>query len=144
MENNQYLGGDTDSIILSKPLDPKYLGADIGLFKLEHIIKEGFYHSKKFYLIVDNNNNIIIKAKGINNENNVLNYNSFVELFKGNTLTIDQIQFNKDYKTLSINVHNINKHIKGLKDPNINYKMKNRSLVVYNPNRYSTVKFFKD
>lgn len=143
MENNIYLGGDTDSIIMSQPLDPKYLGVDIGLFKLEYIIKEGFYHSKKFYLVVDIDNNIIIKAKGINNENNVLNYNSFVELFKGNTLTIDQIQFNKDYKNLSIKVQNTTKHIPGLKDPIINYKLNNRSLVVYNPTKYSIVKFYK-
>ena len=139
MENNTYLGGDTDSIIMKHALDYKYVGSNLGQFKLEHVITEGFYHSKKFYLMVDDKNNIIIKAKGINNENNVLNYNSFVELFKGNTLTIDQIQFNKDYKTLSINVHNITKHIKGIKDPSINYKLNNRSLVVYKPTKYSII-----
>ena len=127
MKDNDYLGGDTDSIILSKPLSSEYVGSQLGQFKLEHIIKEGFYHSKKCYLLVTDQNQIIIKAKGIDNTNNVLNYDSFVELFKGNTLIIKQIQFNKNYKTLDVSIRYIDKHIKGIKDPLINDKFKDRT-----------------
>ena len=36
---NDYLGGDTASIILSKPLDSKYVGNNLGQFKLEYVKK---------------------------------------------------------------------------------------------------------
>ena len=132
MENNKYIGGDTDSVIMSKPLDNKFIGKNLGQFKLEYVITEGFYHSKKFYLLVTNENKIIIKAKGIGNSVNVLNYQAFIELFSGNSIKIKQIQFNKDYKTLDIKISYIEKEIKGILDPNINYKIKNRKLIVYN------------
>lgn len=120
MEDNLYIGGDTDSIIMSKPIDSKYIGPNIGEFKLEHIIEEGFYHSKKFYLIKTNDNQIIIKAKGIDNSNNILTYDSFVELFKGRDLILNQLQFNQNYKTLDISIRYIDKRIPGIKDPKIN------------------------
>ena len=131
MENNKYIGGDTDSIIMAKPLDDKFVGKNLGQFKLEYVIKEGFYHSKKFYLLLTDKNEIIIKAKGIGDIKNVLNYQSFIELFSGNSLKIKQVQFNKDYKTLDIKISFIEKEIKGIIDPEINYKIKNRKLIVY-------------
>ena len=127
-KENIYLGGDTDSIIMSKPLDKKFVGNELGQFKLEFVIKEAFYHSKKFYLLKTIDNNIIIKAKGIDNKNNILNYDSFVELFKGNNITIRQIQFIKDFKTLNITIQNLDKTIKGINNYEINQKMKNRKL----------------
>nr|QWO71449.1 DNA polymerase [Lyophyllum shimeji] len=120
IKENLYIGGDTDSIIMSKPIDDKYIGLNLGQFKLEHIITEGLYHSKKFYFIRTNDGKTIIKAKGIDNSKNILSYYSFVELFKGNTLTIKQLQFNKNYKTLDISIKYIEKNIKGIKDPKIN------------------------
>ena len=62
---NDYLGGDTDSIILTHPLDIKHVGQDLGLFKLEHVIVEGFYLSKKFYMLITDKKEIIIKSKGV-------------------------------------------------------------------------------
>ncbi len=80
---------------MSKPLDDKFIGKELGKFKLEYVIKEGFFHSKKFYLLKTIEDKIIIKAKGINNSNKLLSYESFVDLFKGNTLSVKQIQFKK-------------------------------------------------
>ena len=133
MTDNTYLGGDTDSIIMKYPLDSNYVGSKLGQFKLEHVITEGFYHSKKFYLLVTNKNEHIIKAKGIDNKKNLVNYNSFVELFKGNSIIVQQLQFNKDLKTLNVIIKYIDKTIEGVKDCDINYKMKNRNLVLYQP-----------
>jgi hypothetical protein len=132
MKDNIYIGGDTDSIILSKPLDDQYVGNELGQFKLEFTIKEGFYHSKKCYLIVTQEDDIIIKAKGVNNKRNVLNYDSFVELFKGKNITIKQIQFDKNYKSLNISIKCISKVIKGINNPIINTKINNRKIVPYN------------
>ena len=56
MKNNLYIGGDTDSLILSKPLPPAVVGNGLGQFKLESIIIEGMYLSKKFYLVRIKNN----------------------------------------------------------------------------------------
>ena len=133
MENNTYLGGDTDSIIMKHALDYKYVGSNLGQFKLEHVITEGFYHSKKFYLLVTDENKHIIKAKGIDNKKNLIDYNSFVELFKGNSIIVKQLQFNKDLKTLNVFIKYIDKTIEGIKDCDINYKMKHRNLVLYQP-----------
>src|SRR5258708_4793896 len=123
---NEYLGGDTDSIILTHPLLPKYVGSSLGLFKLEHIIVEGFYLQKKFYMLVTKDNKIIIKAKGISNK--LLNYKTFLELFKGNTIKFPMVVFMKDYKTLEVKIIETNKEIKGLQNTEINYKIKNRSI----------------
>jgi hypothetical protein len=124
---NEYLGGDTDSIILTYPLDEKYIGSSLGLFKLEHVIVEGFYLQKKFYMLITKNNKIIIKAKGIS-ENKLLNYNSILELFKGNPVIFPTIVFMKDYKTLEVKIINTEKEIKGLQNTEINYKIKHRSI----------------
>lgn len=139
MPDNLYLGGDTDSVILSKPLNPIFVGKNLGKFKLEYIIKEGFYLSKKFYLINTVNNEIIIKAKGINNKNNKLNYSSFIELYKGNSVDIEQVQFTKNLKTLDININYITKQILGIKDPILNYKMMNRKLIPYDKKSHSLI-----
>src|ERR1700720_113188 len=74
MKDNIYFGGDADSIILEKPLDPNTIGNNLGQLKLEYIIKEGFYHSKKFYLCVTDQHEIIIKADGIKNKDLKLGY----------------------------------------------------------------------
>jgi hypothetical protein len=128
---NNYLGGDTDSIILTYPLDDKFIGSSLGLFKLEHVIQEGFYLTKKFYMLVTKDNQIIIKAKGINNNNNnLLNYNTFLELFKGITIKFPLILFKKNYKTLEVQFIKTHKEIKGLEDKEIKFKLKNRSIAL--------------
>lgn len=118
-KDNLYLGGDTDSIIMSKELEDKFIGKELGKFKLEYVIKEGFFHSKKFYLLKTTDDKIIIKAKGIQKSNKLLSYESFVELFKGNTLSVKQTQFNKNLKTLNISINNIEKKIKGISNENL-------------------------
>jgi hypothetical protein len=61
LENNKYIGGDTDSIIMAKPLENKFVGKDLGKFKLECVIDEGFYYAKKSYLIKLENGEVIVK-----------------------------------------------------------------------------------
>ena len=40
---------DTDSIDIDKPLDPKYVGEELGQLKLEHIFDEAVYLAPKMY-----------------------------------------------------------------------------------------------
>ena len=84
-------------------------------------------------MLVTDENKHIIKAKGIDNKKNLIDYNSFVELFKGNSIIVKQLQFNKDLKTLNVIIKYIDKTIEGIKDCDINYKMKHRNLVLYQP-----------
>ena len=123
---NLYLGGDTDSFILQYPLDPKFVGINIGLSKLEHVIVEGFFHSKKSYLIINDKNETIIKMKGINNENSIVNQATFVKLFKGEDVKISQLQFKKDYKNMNIKIQTVIKTIKGISDEKIINKIKEK------------------
>nr|QWO71444.1 DNA polymerase [Termitomyces sp. T8] len=127
IKDNPYLGGDTDSIIMTTPIDENFIGTGLGKFKLEHVIEEGFYPSKKFYLIKTNKNEIIIKAKGINNNNNLLNYDSFKSLLLGNDLNISQSQFKKEFKNLTIVRENINKKITGVIDSELKIKLEKKN-----------------
>lgn len=43
---------DTDSIVTDIPLPGKYVGEDLGLFKLEHKIIRGYFISSKLYCII--------------------------------------------------------------------------------------------
>ena len=136
MKDILYIGGDTDSIILNKKLNDIHIGKDLGKFKFEFEIKEAFYHSKKKtkqnkYLILKEDNEIIIKAKGINNKNKDLNYNCFIELFKGNNIKIKQIQFNKNSQTSEIHINYIEKEIKGINNPNLNLLFYCQYLKIY-------------
>ena len=120
MKNNLYIGGDTDSLILSKPLPPAVVGNGLGQFKLESIIIEGMYLSKKFYLVRTKDGKVIIKCKGINNKKKVLTYNSFIKLFSGRDLILKQTQFRRDLDDLEVHVSTVIKRIKGLDNKEIN------------------------
>jgi hypothetical protein len=56
---------DTDSIVTDISLDSELIGGNIGQFKLEHPIKEGWFISNKTYCIIDDTDNVIIKSKGV-------------------------------------------------------------------------------
>jgi hypothetical protein len=62
---------DTDGIVTDidlSTIDPNLVGAELGLFKLEHIIKEAYFASNKTYCLVLEDGNIIIKSKGVDDE----------------------------------------------------------------------------
>ena len=60
--------------LVKAPLDDNLISnTELGKLKLEYVIKEGLYPYKKFYLLLTVDNKMIIKAKGIDNYNNLLN-----------------------------------------------------------------------
>jgi hypothetical protein len=95
LDDNPYLGGDTDSAIMQYELDDKFVGKGLGLMKLEGVIKKGLFADKKLYYTEDDKN-IVIKARGVGRDTNgadILNYECFIKLLAGQTLTVKKTKF---------------------------------------------------
>jgi hypothetical protein len=73
---NPCVMSDTDSVVLTKPLHNKHIGGELGLLKLEQIIKEGIFLRKKLYYIKNFKGQEIIKSSGIDSTR--LSHNSFM------------------------------------------------------------------
>jgi hypothetical protein len=79
---------DTDSLVIDKTyFNPNWISEEIGLFKVEHLIKEAYFISNKTYCLVLLNENLIIKNKGIINTS--LNIEEFKTMYwnKSNIIT---------------------------------------------------------
>jgi len=64
--DNKCLYSDTDSVLLEYPLLEKYVDSNkLGFMKLEHILTEGYFISKKLYAFKNTKGETIIKSKGI-------------------------------------------------------------------------------
>ena len=77
-------------------------------------------------LIINNKNETIIKMKGINNDNSIVNKATFIKLFKGEDVKIHQLQFKKDYKNMNVKILPIIKTIKGITDKEVIKKIKEK------------------
>ena len=97
---NPCVMSDTDSAVLTKPLPNHLIGDGLGQMKLVHEIKKGLFIRKKLYYILDSTNKEVIKSSGI--DSSELNYNSFLKLLNGNSVEVERINFNADWKTLNI------------------------------------------
>ena len=73
---------DTDSIVTDIPLDPEIVGEKIGQFKLEYVIKEGFFISNKTYCLILEDGSTVIKCKGVNQDS--LTVEDFKEMYYSN------------------------------------------------------------
>jgi len=71
---------DTDSIVTDIPLDTSLVGNDLGQFKLEYIIKRGYFISNKTYGLILEDGRVITKNKGVLERS--LNIEDFVNLYK--------------------------------------------------------------
>lgn len=60
---------DTDSIILNKPLNPAFVGKNLGQVKLEYTISRAVFLAPKVYGLITIDGKEIIKIKGIKPEN---------------------------------------------------------------------------
>lgn len=101
-KNNQDLTGDllytdTDSIVTSKPLPSKYVGAEIGELKLEKNLAKGVFIAPKVYGGILNTGEAFTKVKGF--KNNV----TFDQLKQLLNKSVDHIDLNQEkwYKSLS-------------------------------------------
>lgn len=86
---------DTDSIVTDIKLDDNLVGNNIGQFKLVHIIDEGYFISNKSYALKTTDGKTVIKCKGFLNRS--LNFESFIEVYKGNVVEGKRYESKKDY-----------------------------------------------
>jgi len=125
---NPCIMSDTDSAVLSKPLPDHLVGKELGQMKLEQEISKGIFIKKKLYYLLNSKGQEIIKSSGI--DSSKLNYNLFIKLLNGETLSLKRTNFNVEWKTLNINVVDSKVEIQGLtgeiktiyNTPDVNFK----------------------
>lgn len=93
---------DTDSIVTNLTLPSELLGDQIGLFKLEHKIKEGYFITAKTYCIKTVDNVTIKKAKGVYSSS--LNFNDYVDMY----LNKQDVLADKNYSTIMYDKGSVN------------------------------------
>jgi hypothetical protein len=89
---NPCVMSDTDSVILTKPLPECYIGKELGQLKLEQTINKGIFIRKKLYCIINYEDLEIVKSSGVDPSR--LNYNLFLKLLNGESVTITRKTFN--------------------------------------------------
>src|SRR5260221_8888125 len=105
LENNNCYYTDTDSVVLEKPLDNKYIGEEIGQFKLVGKVKKGYFISPKLYYLILENGQIIKKSKGI--PNNLLQEEDFIKLSKGEIVEVTTKKFFIDPTLFTISLKDV-------------------------------------
>jgi hypothetical protein len=91
---------DTDSLVLSKEINKKYVGTEIGKMKLEYQIKEGYFINPKTYYLLTNDNKEIFKGKGISSAfSNIklLNKEDYITLYKNNSIIKQRNLLKRNY-----------------------------------------------
>lgn len=95
---------DTDSVVLGNPLPESMISPDImGMFKLEAVIKEGYFLAPKAYHILSDNDQETLKYKGA--AKSMMTRELFIKLFKepSSKMTVQvERNFSIDWKSLSI------------------------------------------
>jgi hypothetical protein len=95
--NNPCYYTDTDSIFCKYPLDPKYVGTELGKFSFKGKAKRAYFISPKTYCFIMKDDTVIIKSKGL--DNSLLNEDHFKELLLGHNVTIDTSKISTKLKT---------------------------------------------
>ena len=132
---NPCVYSDTDSVVLTKPLQFNTIGKELGQMKLEHEIKQGIFIRKKLYAIIDNKGNEIIKSSGVNTS--ALNFDKFKLLLIGNSIKCTALSFKVIWKDLNIEIVNRPINLQGLKtkfiDIKDHYDINFKQIIPYNP-----------
>lgn len=131
---NKCLYSDTDSILLESPLSSSFVDSKIlGKMKLEHVISKGYFISKKLYAFKNTKGEIIIKSKGL--KKGLLDFDKFVLLSQGKSLTVDTVVFIKNMREGTVNIIKRPYTIKGNQD------IVSKSLVLYKKENFSIIPY---
>ena len=102
-KNGEIYYTDTDSIVTDVPLNESIIGEEIGKFKLEHKIKEGYFLSNKTYCLVKHDDSVVIKVKGVNSKK--LSLQDFKDMYVGKDVKTTRFESERNY---NIGYTNIN------------------------------------
>jgi hypothetical protein len=98
---------DTDSIVTDIEIPSQLLGTELGLIKLEHKVKKGYFISNKTYLLELYDGTIIKKAKGVNN--NSLTLDDYINMYNNKKdIIATKTQSKANFSTGSVNIYNKN------------------------------------
>ena len=104
MKNTTLFYTDTDSIDIDKPLDPKFIGSELGKMKLEHIFKKVIFLAPKVYGGVTDTYEYV-KVKGL--KNNPITFDQLsVLLIKDKKLEIVQDKWYRNISQGNITIKN--------------------------------------
>jgi|GEM_PF-3747167 len=118
MPGNEALYCDTDSVILSKPLNKKYLSkTELGKLKLEFEFNECIIIAKKFYGLKDENGKTKIRTKGL--KKGKVKYQDLEKLYEGQDLSTKTTIFKKDLTKGTIYIEEHEYSIKGNHPPSV-------------------------
>jgi DNA polymerase type B, organellar and viral len=97
---------DTDSIVTDIKLDASIVGEELGKFKLEHEVEEGYFISNKTYALKKKGGKVIIKNKGSDTKS--LTFENFKELYLGINVKAIRYESKRDYfnRSVTINIPN--------------------------------------
>jgi hypothetical protein len=101
-KNLNVLYTDTDSIDIDKPLDPKFIGKELGLMKLECVFKEAVFLCPKVYGGILDNGSEMTKVKGFKNDVKYSDLKSL--LIKDSSLELNQELWFKSVKEGTITI----------------------------------------
>ena len=100
---NKCLYSDTDSVLLEQPLTEEHVDSKkLGFMKLEHVVTEGYFISKKLYAFKNNKGESIMKSKGV--KKGLLDFDKFILLSQGDSITVDTTVFIKNLRDGTINI----------------------------------------
>lgn len=92
---------DTDGIKLTKDLNPKYVGTELGKMKDEGTFKEAVFIAPKVYGGITESNDMIIKVKGLKES---ISYWQLKTLLYVDNVKISQSKWYKNFSEATINV----------------------------------------
>ena len=103
---NPLIYSDTDSAVLPYPLDPSFIGFELGKMKLEYTLSEGIFIGSKLYGIkgIDSKGKEIIRIASAGINNTLLSYEDLKSLFKGNSITKVMTKFNARPELSSVQI----------------------------------------
>jgi hypothetical protein len=129
---------DTDSIFVKNKLDDRYIGKELGMFKLEYTIDEAIFIAPKVYYTrnIEGYNKLVIKGMKVNSESHK---ESIISEFKN---IIDKNDFvSYIYERISIFRRNLNKLLTYKEVTIINFKFPfNKRIKIYKDNRWVDTK----
>lgn len=106
---------DTDSIFTENPIDPKYIGPEIGQLKLESNIIKGFFIIPKFYSYLTDKGKEVVVTAGV--KASLFNLSAFEFLYLGLSITLCQENYLASWNTIGIKFETLPYTVTGLKNP---------------------------